>query len=96
MLTTKHKLQLLKDLLQSQHDEQHLTAQEVEQMRRLICNLISDSTIPPNIQQIITTIAKEHTENNVSFNQAECKQWIDMISRECFDEYINYSPGNLQ
>lgn len=58
LLTSKHKLQLLKDILQNNINEHHLSAQEEEQVKRLLDRLSSDPSLSENARQLIATISE--------------------------------------
>ncbi len=81
-LNHKHKLQLLKDLLQNQVDEQHMTQDEAEQIDRLISTLSTDPAVQPHIQQMIEEIQHTLKRYTAPFPQKTVEQWVYLISLE--------------
>lgn len=81
-ITSQTKLQLLKDLLQNQANEQYMTTDEAAQIDRLVTSLANDSSLQPELRATLSSIQQLHTFDHQPFPDDEVSQWINSLNVE--------------
>ncbi len=81
-LTCKDKIGLLCDLLRNQATEQYCSADEANQIERLIFVLLADPSVSQEIQQVLSQI-QEHPHNRTQpFQESTVEQWITVMKAD--------------
>ncbi|MCM3759586.1 YtzH-like family protein [Alkalihalobacillus oceani] len=81
-LSSANKIQLLKDILQNQATEQHMTIDEADQIEQLLTHLSVDASLQPGVQQTLQQIQQLHVKNTEPFQQNDVEQWLTNLSIE--------------
>ncbi|WP_227936551.1 YtzH-like family protein [Alkalihalobacillus deserti] len=81
-ISHENKLQLLRDIIQNQAAENHMTTDEAAQIERLVSSLATDPTLQPKVQQTLDLIQQKHQLNHDPFEQNDVEQWLNVLSLE--------------